>query len=1085
MASSRKSYDENANSVTGGGLQRAPAHYDARPPTMTSIMPSPADSRKSQDLTWNSPSSRADSFGSSSAQSVNAPLPPTTGSFAYPSSRGGLVAEPDSYARRLSAASTVFGGGGGGASSLDTRTGSMDAQRRASDAEEVEAGLALAGLGLINNKRRESESSPPNGSAAASSSAQPSSAKKAKKEEKQGSTGGGKETRKSCQECRRLKAKCDRVFPCSNYGDLSCMQGKRLVLASTEQLHDRIAQLEAALFQTNKQVSSTHHPLLAPQYLDGGFASVDPPPGYERGAADLAGESGRPDAARRSSSQTSYSVGTPRTQSSHRMAVESLLLSDDVVARRENEWVSDNAPPAQILARAPTPDMVDDRQAIAMRLRKILAVLPPREELRKRSARFWIYSSWYQSILHREEFDNVYEPASYHPTAANPLSPHKLACVLMVLTLDTFFDLSKEEEDPKVGVYWDAAQQCFDTRFGWAASVAGVQALGLMALFVGFGWRGARASNFYFLRHMTTAVQQLGLHKEPHPGVPDDEADFRRRIFHESFQLDTLLSMNHGQRTAIPLENIETRYARMTPHLNFTKYEYMRRIAYAVIDIGLRPDSNPASPDVIRAVEEEMIKFDVNNLPDVHCPAMVGHKLPDPPADLSTFEPMGHARTTTSMAMYKSSLFLFRPALRILIGRIRSDPDYKIDDWDRKVAMTTFETCRCIVLSAKYLVRNQPRLSGRTWSTWVQVFSAAVSITAVTIFVGPQLDPTLIGQAFMELNEVCQMIDECGSNRARGVHALMPVLQTMLAARYPHILGQASTPSINAEGADMLYALLGGSVDEHGPQGATHMTESVAAVFSPLDQQSTLQPAQQQAQQHQQHQQQQPHHLQPPHMNGNQPGQMAPPPHPNAGSSGSTTPGDRVTPDEWKGSAGPMHPGTMGHQMLVPDPNFQYTAYNVPLTTSIPTLDLQLGNVVHNLNNQQPGFMPHMSQQPSAPPQPLGPNNEPHIIQGPAYTLNPLPFAEHEPGTPMQMANSAAKELSATELWARLQTFYEPTVWWGLGDGYDVGSLSVSDPAAPAQPSTNGGGGGASNSNGNGAGYDQPQPAIYQATPLF
>lgn len=413
--------------------------------------------------------------------------------------------------------------------------------------------------------------------------------------------------------------------------------------------------------------------------------------------------------------------------------------------------------------------------------------------------------------------------------------------------------------------------------------------------------------------------------------------------------------------------------------------------------------------------------------------------------------------------------------------------------------MTTFETCRCIVLSAKYLVRNQPRLSGRTWSTWVQVFSAAVSITAVAIFLGPQLEPTLIGQAFMELNEVCQMIDECGSNRARGVHALIPVLQQMLAARYPQLVGQNTTPSINAEGADMLFALLGGSVDEHGPQGATHMTESVAAVFSPLEQAVSLQPQQQQhqqqqqlQQQHQQHQQQvPPHHLQPPHMNGNaQPGQMAPPPHPNAaGSSGTTTPGDRVTPDEWKGNAGQqLHPGSAvgGHQMLVPDPNFQYTAYNGGLTTSIPTLDLQLGNVVHTLNQQQPGFMPHMSQQPTAPPQQLGPNNEPHIISGPAYSLNPLPTVELDPGTPMQMANSAAKELSATELWARLQTFYEPTVWWGLGDGYDVsaltGSMNVSDPAAPAYPGSNGNSGGGGNGNGS---YEQPQPAIYQASPLF
>lgn len=69
-----------------------------------------------------------------------------------------------------------------------------------------------------------------------------------------------KDMRKSCAECRRLKAKCDRVFPCSNCrrrgcalvcpdGDLSCMQGKRLVLASTEQLHDRVS-------LSNGQVSS-------------------------------------------------------------------------------------------------------------------------------------------------------------------------------------------------------------------------------------------------------------------------------------------------------------------------------------------------------------------------------------------------------------------------------------------------------------------------------------------------------------------------------------------------------------------------------------------------------------------------------------------------------------------------------------------------------------------------------------------------------------------------------------------------------------------------------------------------------------
>jgi hypothetical protein len=62
----------------------------------------------------------------------------------------------------------------------------------------------------------------------------------------------------------------------------------------------------------------------------------------------------------------------------------------------------------------------------------------------------------------------------------------------MVLTLETFLDITGDEyvhgsmkgqlliycrDDPAITRYWEAAQQCFDTRFGWAASVAGIQAL--------------------------------------------------------------------------------------------------------------------------------------------------------------------------------------------------------------------------------------------------------------------------------------------------------------------------------------------------------------------------------------------------------------------------------------------------------------------------------------------------------------------------------------------------------------------------------------------------------------------------------
>jgi hypothetical protein len=88
--------------------------------------------------------------------------------------------------------------------------------RQASDAEEVEAGLALAGLG-----RGQSDSDiKPKGKG---KTAAEKKVKKEKEEMKVKETGDQLEekpirveAKKSCSECRRLKAKCDRVFPCSN-----------------------------------------------------------------------------------------------------------------------------------------------------------------------------------------------------------------------------------------------------------------------------------------------------------------------------------------------------------------------------------------------------------------------------------------------------------------------------------------------------------------------------------------------------------------------------------------------------------------------------------------------------------------------------------------------------------------------------------------------------------------------------------------------------------------------------------------------------------------------------------------------------
>ncbi|KIJ66602.1 hypothetical protein HYDPIDRAFT_26938 [Hydnomerulius pinastri MD-312] len=84
----------------------------------------------------------------------------------------------------------------------------------------------------------------------------------------------------SCAECRRLKLRCDRKVPCETClkrgcgaicpnGSLTAGRGNRLVLANTEELHNRIEvmstrirELEDALRQMHSEASSQPHPLL-------------------------------------------------------------------------------------------------------------------------------------------------------------------------------------------------------------------------------------------------------------------------------------------------------------------------------------------------------------------------------------------------------------------------------------------------------------------------------------------------------------------------------------------------------------------------------------------------------------------------------------------------------------------------------------------------------------------------------------------------------------------------------------------------------------------------------------------------------
>jgi hypothetical protein len=98
------------------------------------------------------------------------------------------------------------------------------------------------------------------------------------------------------------------------------------------------------------------------------------------------------------------------------MAVESLLLSQDVAGaavpegRKDAEWVGENAAPAFIVCRpclrvrevlltsmqigTAMPADNDAKQSIIDKLQRLQRVLPPREETKKRAAKFFDGCQW-------------------------------------------------------------------------------------------------------------------------------------------------------------------------------------------------------------------------------------------------------------------------------------------------------------------------------------------------------------------------------------------------------------------------------------------------------------------------------------------------------------------------------------------------------------------------------------------------------------------------------------------------------------------------------------------------------------------
>ena len=258
-------------------------------------------------------------------------------------------------------------------------------------------------------------------------------------------------------------------------------------------------------------------------------------------------------------------------------------------------------------------------------------------------------------------------------------------------------------------------------------------------------------------------------------------------------------------------------------------------------------------------------------------------------------------------------------------------------------------------------------------------------MTALAIWTGPHLEPSFITSAYKELSQACDMIRENGSTRSKGIQDLLPILQSLVSNRYPSVVGlDPRSARVSLEGEDMLFALLGGQVDQRVIQPPTRPPSQT----QPSVTQGLTYPGQ------------------------TYPASQAPTPAIGQARSGQATPVSAVAlsfapqppPHEYNPTSSVDQQTTQQQQ--------QQQWYEQLL---VPTVQAAPSAVVND-------YFPIAASyqlQPQAP----------QMTTASYNTVGTTNGSVQPPGT-----MDAVVDMDPTELWARLQTFYEPTpAFWGQG----------------------------------------------------
>ncbi|KAF8843214.1 hypothetical protein BDN67DRAFT_964572 [Paxillus ammoniavirescens] len=370
----------------------------------------------------------------------------------------------------------------------------------------------------------------------------------------------------SCAECRRLKLKCDRVFPCQSCSKRGCAEicpdgaltsgkGSRFILANTEQLHekiiqmsDRIRQLEDALGTVQAKCSTESHPLLNQDLLriKNSLELYSP----QGGAVQQPPTEPPMDESQPTSSQLATGDGDchPSRQSEDRSSSAEIPTTEAPRLSPEIEKLSQTFPYPWL----PNNPMRE----------RIYKMLPLREEAEYLCTQARLNALWQYNLDPSE----TWLPNLVHHVYTTPLQDlcfRRLSLLFIMMSIGLLVDLNQQNESPRADVYHRLARASLsEMNLMDEPNLDLLQTLFYMIWYLLiFSDKSQAVAYAWSIMGLTVKLaQSLGLHRDGNRWkVIPEESQRRRMLCWELLNLDARLALSLGRPPSICLDHVDCR----------------------------------------------------------------------------------------------------------------------------------------------------------------------------------------------------------------------------------------------------------------------------------------------------------------------------------------------------------------------------------------------------------------------------------------------------------------------------------------------------------------------------------------------